>query len=206
MSFDCETCEDVDFARAWCPPPSHDTSCIHWTCRPRPNWNPFVEFEMHRMEGGRRELREPQILVDGDPRPGPPIPVHDSVYELTLTSVDDDVYYLRTVFHKIVASAQFDVVFWKACVELTKSGLPHIHAILYSTRKYLDASKIKKMFKYRYELKRVRDEVAFNNYILKEDGNPIISNYCEKKGIPQIWQLHFQDEFVLNQRELLPVA
>lgn len=110
-----------------------------------------------------------------------------SVYELTLTSPDDDVYYLRQSLQKIVESAMFEVKKWEACIELTKAGLPHIHAILYSSRQHLDSTKIKTKFKHLYELKRVRSLNNYLNYIKKENGNPSILAYCEKKGIPQFW-------------------
>lgn len=127
----------------------------------------------------------------------PPLPVPavrremppgaSSAYELTLTTPEDDPYYLREALTNIVNSAMFDVHSYEACLELTEAGIPHIHAILYSKKKYLDATKIKTKFKHRYELKRVRDLTKYINYIKKEDGSPIIQEYCLKKGIPQFW-------------------
>lgn len=137
-----------------------------------------------RDEEGAGEERSSEGGGDGEP----PIPAHESVYELTLTSTEDDPYYLRMTLERIEKSAMFEIVHYEACIELTKAGLPHLHAILYSKRKTLDASKLKKMFKYRAELKKVRNEIAFINYIKKEDGNPIVYDYCSKKGIPQIWK------------------
>lgn len=108
-------------------------------------------------------------------------------YELTLTTPEDDPYYLRTALSKIVSSNMFDVTYYKASMELTKDGKPHIHAILFTKRKYLDSSKVKKLFKYRYELKRVRDLPAYLNYIKKEFSNVSIIDYCAVKGIEQFW-------------------
>lgn len=120
-----------------------------------------------------------------DPIPVPP--GTDSVYELTLTSPDDDVYYLRQSLQKIVESRMFEVIHFKACIELTQAGLPHIHAILYSKKKFLDATKLKTKFKHRAELSKVRMHSNYLNYIKKEDGNITIQEYCQKKGVPQFW-------------------
>jgi len=116
-----------------------------------------------------------------------PLAQYQSIYELTLTTNVDDPYELRTALAKIVKSKMNGIVFWKACFELTKAGMPHIHAILYSSKKYLDATKIKQFFTKRYELKRVRSEQAFLTYIIKEKNNNVVINYCLQKGIPQIW-------------------
>lgn len=112
---------------------------------------------------------------------------YESIYELTLTTTVDDPYDLRSTLASVVKSAMFDVTYYQACLELTKNAMPHIHAIIYSSRKYLDASKVKRFTKYRYELKRVRSEEAFINYIKKSLGDKDIQQYCERKGIPQIW-------------------
>lgn len=112
----------------------------------------------------------------------------ESMYELTLTTTKDDPYELRQWFSKIVKSAMFDVVGYRACVELTEKGMPHIHAILYSGKKSLDASKVKALkYPYRYELARVRNHLAFSNYLIKMEKDVRVNMYCESKGIPQIW-------------------
>jgi len=130
------------------------------------------------------ELRKPRAPWIEVSAALPAVP-YVSAYELTLTSTVDDPYYLRSSLKSIVDSAMFDIVNWESCIELTEAGLPHIHAILYSSRKYLDASKIKTKFKYRYELARVRDLDKYLKYIHKEYGNPDIVDYCKRKGIPQ---------------------
>ena len=124
----------------------------------------------------------------------PGIPEHESVYELTLTTTKDDPYELRAFLKKVCKSKMFNIVYWKASIELTKAGLPHIHAILYSSNKYCDATKIKALkYPYRYEFIKVRDENAYNNYIIKEKYNVDINMYCERKGIPQIWDASEDD-------------
>lgn len=156
--------------------------CDDWQCVTPKEFNPFEGLEP------RWKARGPVHPNPGAEEPEPPKPEKDgSVYELTLTSPDDDVYYLRETLSKIVASKMFDVIRWQACIELTKTGLPHIHAILYSHKKYLDGTKIKKMFRHRYELSRVRSEEKYLLYIKKEITNNIVIDYCAKKGIPQIW-------------------
>lgn len=139
----------------------------------------------HRFEKSRKVKKPAQEPIQ---EPAEIIPEHKSVYELTLTTTKDDPYELRAYLNKIVRSRMFGVVKWKACYELTEAGMPHIHAILYSENKYCDATKIKALkFPYRYELKPVRSLHGFNNYILKEKNNPIVIEYCAKKGIPQIF-------------------
>lgn len=109
-----------------------------------------------------------------------------SVYEVTLTSTKDDPYELRQWVNKIAQSAMYSVIDMPYCIELTKAGLPHVHAILYSKKKSIDASKIKKLgFPYRYECKRVKSLDNYENYIMKEKNNPIIIDYCTRKGIQQ---------------------
>lgn len=110
----------------------------------------------------------------------------ESAYEVTLTTTKDDPYELRQFIKKIADSAMFSVVDMPYCIELTEAGMPHIHAILYSKKRFIDASKIKKLgFPYRYECKRVKNLDAYKNYIMKEKENPIIIDYCLKKGIEQ---------------------
>lgn len=114
---------------------------------------------------------------------------YESLYELTLTTPTDDPYELRQFLDKITKSAMFSVKAYIACIELTKAGLPHIHALLFGNAKYMDASKIKKLkFPYRYELKRVRVPGRYHEYVNKERDNPIVIDYCNKKGIPQFWE------------------
>lgn len=111
---------------------------------------------------------------------------YQSTYELTLTTTKDDPYELRTWSKKIADSKIFGVHDMPYCIELTKNGLPHIHALIYSTKKYIDGSKVKKLgYPYRYECKRVIDLSAYNNYIIKEKNNTTIIEYCQRKGIPQ---------------------
>lgn len=136
--------------------------------------------------------RVPKPREDHHPDPEevfyPGIPEHESVYELTLTTTKDDPYELRAFLKKVCKSKMFNIVYWKACIELTKNGMPHIHAILYSSNKYCDSTKIKALkYPYRYEFLKVRDEDAYNKYIIKEKNNVEVSMYCERKGIQQIW-------------------
>lgn len=113
---------------------------------------------------------------------------YKSMYELTLTTDKDDPYELRQWLTKIVKSAMFKVVAFRACIELTKKGMPHIHAILYSSETFLDASKIKALkYPYRYELEKVHSYDKFFEYIKKEKNNVSMNMYCERKGIPQFW-------------------
>lgn len=66
-------------------------------------------------------------------------------YLITLTQPDT----IHTPEHvlknarKVVMSKQIDPITWSYCLELTQSGTPHTHAIVY-TKKYFDYDKIRK--------------------------------------------------------------
>lgn len=132
--------------------------------------------------------RAPGEMAEGHRGDGSPPHKTKHVYELTLTSDKDDIYDMRTALDKIVKSKMFDVKAFNACVELTQNHLPHIHAILWMDCKYVDVSKVKKFWPKRYEFKPVRMIDNYLNYIQKENGNPIIQEYCANKGIPQFWK------------------
>lgn len=115
-----------------------------------------------------------------------------SIYELTMTTTKDDPYELRQYLQKIVDSSMFEVMHYEACIELQKNGMPHIHAIIYSAKKYCDGSKIKYPkginYPYRYEFKRVRNHDNYLNYMKKDLSDNITKEYCTVKGIPQYWK------------------
>lgn len=162
----------------------HDPMCIHWDIKPVDKF-----------------IRIPGVLY--------PLPDHESAYEVCLTSPEDNPYYLRETLQKIVASAIYDVVYWEASMELTEAGMPHIHALILSKKKYLDGTKVKApkgpfKFKHRYSFKRVRKMVNYINYIKKENRNPIIIDYCVKKGIPQFWDSKNGDEKKENDPQATP--
>lgn len=176
-------CIDTELVYTCLPEPTtqkiiHGLGCPLWKCVSRKDWNPFPELT-------------PKVVKEPKRIPGVLRPLPDgceSAYELTLTSPTDQPYDLRTALQKICASAMFEIKAWEACIELTAAGLPHIHAVLFSARKYIDGSKIKKLYAHRYECKRVRNLDNYLNYIKKEDGNVNILNYCNAKAIPQFWQ------------------
>lgn len=173
-------CVGSDFAYEMCP--GRDTGYHDVWCE---NWVPHVSVAFAN-EGKKRERGQQNVDMHGG----------ESMYELTLTTTKDDPYELRQYLKKIVESRMFEIVYWEACMELTQAGIPHIHAVLYSKRKYLDGSKIKApkgiAYPYRYEHKRVKMPQNYLNYIKKENGNPIIVDYCLKKGIPQFWDSNVQ--------------
>lgn len=108
-----------------------------------------------------------------------------SKYELTLTTADVEPCKLNEAMVKIAKSKMFNLVYWEYAVELTKEGRPHIHAILYSGKRFLDATKIKSFWKERFELKKVMSEANYLLYISKEKNNPIVIDYCKKHKIEQ---------------------
>lgn len=125
-------------------------------------------------------------------------PNASSYYELTLTVDKDEPQILFDGLNTFVKSAMFDVIGWMACVELTKTGLPHIHAFIVSSRKYLDASKVKKVYAYRAELKRVRMVDNYINYLLKNKNDVSTIAYCKEKGIPQFISCQSVEKFHEN--------
>lgn len=141
------------------------------------------DFAMKQAKLVRKEVKKelPVAIIDK-------FAPYESLYELTLTVPADDVYSLRQGFLRILQSKMFEIKGFIACIELTKSGLPHIHALLFSNKKYLDSSKIKTMYEWRYELKRVRLPGNYYDYINKEKNNPMVIDYCAQKGVPQTWE------------------
>lgn len=113
---------------------------------------------------------------------------HKSVYAMTLTTSEDDPYMLRDFIIKFTNSRMYRVSAIAYSFELTKKGIPHIHAMVWSTKKYLDAKKIEQRlgFKGRYTLDKVNDEISYANYMLKDRSNQDVIDYCTKKGITQI--------------------
>lgn len=126
----------------------------------------------------------------------PEIPMHSSVYHLTITTDKDDPYELREALHKFVQSAQVEAVYWIAAIELTKSKLPHLHVAVYSKRKYIDVKKISKAkyFHGRFQLNQVRDLEKYLLYINKNFRDIITEEYCARKAIPQFWSSKDVDE------------
>lgn len=114
---------------------------------------------------------------------------YDSLYELTLTTNSDDIYTLRQWFAKIVKSAMFEVRGFMACIELQKNGNPHIHALIFSKKKYCDGTKIAKSLKFpwRYTFSRVRMPNNYYEYLNKEHANPDVIQFCAQKGVDQFW-------------------
>lgn len=117
-----------------------------------------------------------------------------SIYELTLTTGKDDPKALISAIDKILKSKMVSSLQSAYSVELTKAGLPHIHAIVYSSRRFIDASKIKSFWQERFELKKVISEEHYLNYILKEKNNPVIIEYCKKHNILQFSKCQLLEE------------
>nr|QBX89323.1 hypothetical protein [Insect-associated ssDNA molecule]QBX89325.1 hypothetical protein [Insect-associated ssDNA molecule]QBX89327.1 hypothetical protein [Insect-associated ssDNA molecule]QBX89329.1 hypothetical protein [Insect-associated ssDNA molecule] len=114
------------------------------------------------------------------------------MYELTLTQPDNipkDPYDLISAFRKIVQSKMHKVVDWMYVIELTKTGTPHLHAILIS-QCYINQSKIN--YPYRYTVSKIRNLSAWINYLLKDNFSPDNIAYCDSKGIPN-YQCHSEN-------------
>jgi len=112
-------------------------------------------------------------------------------YEVCLTldpqlHPSKEPYFLVKSFYKVVASRIFNVVDWLYCIELQENGYPHMHALVITNRKPVQTNKIKQMYPYRSTFARVKDLIAYVNYIHKEEHNPAVNAYCKKYGTPQI--------------------
>lgn len=169
----------------WCGV-NQDYCCEQCVCIDRRLQEEIIRAALPTQKPRRVHRADPEEVYF--PGPAHPIPEYKSVYELTLTTTKDDPYELREFLRKVCRSKMYNVVHWKACFELTGAGLPHIHAILYSSNEYCDGTKIKALkFPYRYEFQCVRNLAAYNNYIIKEENNIDVSIYCQAKGIKQIF-------------------
>lgn len=173
----CDKADDEYLAEQLCPGRSrgvHDVCCANWT-----KW--FDEKHADR------------LLRPADPTEGavPGLLPYDaaSAYEVTLTSTKDDPKELRDYLKKIVESKMYSVKAWEACIELQENGNPHIHAVIYSDKKYCDGTKVKSRIKfpYRYKFARVRSIENYLKYIHKENDNLVIQEYCERHAIPQFF-------------------
>lgn len=109
-----------------------------------------------------------------------------SYYELTLTQPDGDErpHALLAMCDKIVTSKIFGVVDYLYCLELTEKGVPHVHMFISTSKKYLDATKVK--WPYRFSLSRVRSVPDLIKYILK-DVDPRIGAYCILHSVSQFY-------------------
>ena len=112
-----------------------------------------------------------------------------SVYELTLTTPDDDPLPLRRFLDRVVSSKMFGVLAFTACFELTKNGMPHIHAMLWSSKNLLNSNhiRVKMGYPHRFTLSKVRMETNYWDYIHKDCDNPETQAYCAKHDLEQIW-------------------
>lgn len=175
---DCQYGCDQEDAYALCPGRDsgyHDVMCKHWCVR-------LVGFRDDVVDGvvPRKEVGVVAGLLPYDAA---------SAYEVTLTTTKDDPHELRQFLKKIVESKMYGVKAFSACIELQENGMPHIHAVIYSDKKYCDGTKVRSRIKfpYRYTFQRVKKLDNYLNYIEKEKDNLNIVEYCEKKVIPQFW-------------------
>lgn len=109
-------------------------------------------------------------------------------WELTITQSPDrghDVSAMLSFLNKIAESKMYKVDDYFACIELTKEGIPHIHAILGSSLKTWDISKMRPWYDQRFECKRVRELPYYCDYIMKEANNNDVMEFCRQYNIDQ---------------------
>lgn len=126
---------------------------------------------------------------DAIPRPAFRELPDGSIYELTLTVPSvDDLKELIDGFYKIITSKMYEIHYYEGCIELTKAGVPHIHAMLVCGNKTPKASTIKKLYKYRFTCQKARMPDAFREYVWKGWGDFLIKNFCEDYNIRQFFR------------------
>lgn len=110
-----------------------------------------------------------------------------SYYELTLTiPTAQDHAELFTGLRRLLSSKMVGMLSFEACLELTKKGVPHIHALIYSEKRYINASKLK--YPHRFSCSAVRSVPQFRAYIYKYRGREDIARYCELFNLPQFFR------------------
>lgn len=150
----------------------------------------FRKFKMFEMlgSGGGNAKHKPVP-------PGPPDPTDrellnleksHSAWELTITTDIDEPHIILAEFNKFVSIKMFDIVRYYGQFELTQIGLPHIHAVIFSKKKTLDVTKVKRYFKKRISFSRVRDLQKWLEYIKKSSEDILIKDYCVDHNIDQI--------------------
>lgn len=106
-------------------------------------------------------------------------------WELTLTTDVNDPHTLLSDFRRIVSSKMFIISSYYAVIELTKVGIPHIHAYIESTK--INASRIRKLYKKRFTLSRVRNLKAYKDYLDKDKDDIILVNYLKEKKLSRVY-------------------
>lgn len=127
------------------------------------------------------------------PRPDlgelPQGPVHE--FTLTVPSGESHPEMIKTLadgFYKVISSKMWDVAYYEACVELTKAGIPHIHAIVVCDAKPMKAANAKKLYPHRLSVTRAKDVTALRDYVWKGWGDFLIKNYCDNHYIRQFFR------------------
>lgn len=107
--------------------------------------------------------------------------IKGNMYFITFTSTQEPPG--EVVQNWIKFCKKFKVV--KDCVELTESGLPHIHGLI-ETDKYLDYRRVARANKgMRVDVQKAKYLQAVNDYITKEETKP-----------PESWWWKWRDQLV----------
>lgn len=109
------------------------------------------------------------------------------IYFLTLTLDSEHGFEdLMNGFKKIVNSDMFGVQKYIRCIELTKKGTPHIHAMLH-VKYYMEKAKVLKLYKSGFvHLEKVKSIIKVNQYINKCKEDPDTNLYLENQDIQYI--------------------
>lgn len=111
----------------------------------------------------------------------PPVVKFQPHYELTLTvpaglNIEESVADLNKAISKITTSKMLNVHEAFYAYELHEDGRPHVHMLLKpNDNSTIQASRIKKIYQYRFTLSKVRDLHAYCEYLVKDldDSNHI---------------------------------
>lgn len=109
-------------------------------------------------------------------------------YFITLTETDEDPNGLIDRFNNVVSHLKCNYVF--AYLELTKSGLPHIHMyVQVDPTVYIRNREIFRLNdKKRVDVQLVKNPAAVKAYVSKE-GDPRLPEYVEKWDIEHKWEI-----------------
>lgn len=127
---------------------------------------------------------EPKTKSKTTPKFVMPVVDFVSTYELTLTTPDDDPKPLWEYIDRVCKLKSFGVVHIVAALELTKAAKPHIHALLYTNKRFLDAKKVK--YPHRFELKKVQSLDRYYEYIMKDVKDPRTIEYCNLRQVDHL--------------------
>lgn len=109
-------------------------------------------------------------------------------YKVTITSAVESPTALLESLNKVLNSASFEIRWYEGWLELTKSGLPHIHICCHS-KKYMKAQAVLRLCKTRVDVSRCKttlEHVNWHAYIRKDEDTRLPA-YLIKHSVCQVY-------------------